>query len=61
MDVTSAQLSDSGEESEGQGDLVPLVLMPNLPPMKFHEAPYWFMSEPGITQQEFQKRVVAGP
>ncbi|KAI4182925.1 MAG: hypothetical protein LQ346_006439 [Caloplaca aetnensis] len=61
MDSSSAYSSDFEEEHEEPGELVPLVFMPNLPPMKFHEAPYWFMSEPGITQQEFQKRVLLGP
>ncbi|KAL8933562.1 MAG: hypothetical protein Q9216_006307 [Gyalolechia sp. 2 TL-2023] len=36
---------------------LPIVLMPNIPRLKFHDDPFYFMSEPGITQQEYQKRV----
>ncbi|KAI4174982.1 MAG: hypothetical protein LQ343_002009 [Gyalolechia ehrenbergii] len=38
---------------------LPIVLMPNIPRLKFHDDPFYFMSEPGITQQEYQKRVCA--
>ena len=38
---------------------LPIALMPNIPRLKFHDAPYFFMSEPGITQQEYQKRIWA--
>lgn len=38
---------------------LPFVLMPNIPRLKFHDDPFYFMSEPGITQQEYQKRVCA--
>ncbi|KAL8825824.1 MAG: hypothetical protein Q9170_007646 [Blastenia crenularia] len=38
---------------------LPIALMPTIPRLKFHDAPFYFMSEPGITQQEYQKRVWA--
>ncbi|KAL8946456.1 MAG: hypothetical protein Q9222_007148, partial [Ikaeria aurantiellina] len=37
---------------------LPIALMPTLPRLKFHEAPFYFMSEPGMTQQEYQKKVL---
>lgn len=46
--------SSSHEEEE-----VPIVLIPNIPIIKFHNKPFYFMSEPGITQQEYQQRVIA--
>lgn len=45
--------------SDEEGEEVPIVLMPNIPLLKFHDAPNYFMSEPGITQQEYQKRIIA--
>lgn len=44
---------------EEEEEELPIALMPTIPRLKFHDAPYYFMSEPGITQQEYQKRVCA--
>ncbi|KAI4260217.1 MAG: hypothetical protein L6R35_007439, partial [Caloplaca aegaea] len=53
QDITARPSSPHWEEEE-----VPIALMPIVPPLKFHGAPYYFMSEPGITQQEYQRRVI---
>ncbi|KAL8871708.1 MAG: hypothetical protein Q9174_002516 [Haloplaca sp. 1 TL-2023] len=37
---------------------MPVALVPNLPSLKFHSAPYFFMCEAGISQQEYQQRVL---
>ncbi|KAL8726887.1 MAG: hypothetical protein Q9181_005895 [Wetmoreana brouardii] len=37
----------------------PIAFIPNLPRLKFHGAPFYFMSEAGMTQQEYQKHVLA--
>ncbi|KAL8645057.1 MAG: hypothetical protein Q9210_006922 [Variospora velana] len=54
QDMIARPSSAHREEEE-----VPIALMPIIPPLKFHGAPYYFMSEPGITQQEYQRRVIA--
>ncbi|KAL8669816.1 MAG: hypothetical protein Q9168_005607 [Polycauliona sp. 1 TL-2023] len=38
--------------------VVPIAYIPDLPRLKFHEAPLYFMSESGLTQQEYQHRVL---
>ncbi|KAI4244568.1 MAG: hypothetical protein LQ352_006772 [Teloschistes flavicans] len=38
---------------------VPFVLVPTIPVMKFHGSPFFFMSESGMTQQEFQRNYLA--
>ncbi|KAL8761582.1 MAG: hypothetical protein Q9203_007640 [Teloschistes exilis] len=38
---------------------VPLALVPTVPAMKFHGSPFFYMSEPGMTQQEYQKHFLA--
>ncbi|KAL8802152.1 MAG: hypothetical protein Q9182_004018 [Xanthomendoza sp. 2 TL-2023] len=35
-----------------------IALIPTVPRLKFHEAPLYFMSESGLTQQEYQKRLL---
>ncbi|CAL8575697.1 hypothetical protein XPA_001605 [Xanthoria parietina] len=37
---------------------LPFALMPSVPRLKFHEAPMYFMSESGLTQQEYQNQVL---
>lgn len=37
---------------------LPIALMPELPRLKFHGAPFYFMSEAGMAQQEYQQRVL---
>lgn len=36
---------------------LPIALVPTVPRLKFHEAPLYFMSESGLTQQEYQNQV----
>ncbi|KAL8751329.1 MAG: hypothetical protein Q9199_006500 [Rusavskia elegans] len=37
---------------------LPIALIPSVPRLKFHEAPLYFMSESGLTQQEYQNQVL---
>ncbi|KAL8649245.1 MAG: hypothetical protein Q9226_005659 [Calogaya cf. arnoldii] len=37
---------------------LPIALIPTVPRLKFHEAPLYFMSESGLTQQEYQAQVL---
>ncbi|KAL8709626.1 MAG: hypothetical protein Q9220_005718 [cf. Caloplaca sp. 1 TL-2023] len=41
-----------------ENEELPIALMPMLPRLKFHEAPFYFMSEPGMTQQEYQTKIL---
>ncbi|KAL8924683.1 MAG: hypothetical protein Q9172_002585 [Xanthocarpia lactea] len=36
----------------------PIALVPIVPRLKFHEAPLYFMSESGMTQQEYQNKLL---
>ncbi|KAL8807258.1 MAG: hypothetical protein Q9200_004734 [Gallowayella weberi] len=36
----------------------PIALIPTVPRLKFHEAPLYFMSESGMTQQEYQHKLL---
>ncbi|KAL9577231.1 MAG: hypothetical protein Q9212_006497 [Teloschistes hypoglaucus] len=38
---------------------VPFALVPTVPVMKFHGTPFFYMSESGMTQQEYQKNFLA--
>lgn len=39
---------------------VPLVLMQEIPKMRYHESPLQFMSEPGITQAQYEQMLLSG-
>ncbi|KAL8695550.1 MAG: hypothetical protein Q9224_003361 [Gallowayella concinna] len=36
----------------------PIALFPTVPRLKFHDAPLYFMSESGLTQQEYQNKLL---
>lgn len=39
---------------------VPLVLIHEIPKMKYHASPLQFMSEPGISQAQYEQMVLSG-
>lgn len=39
---------------------IPIVLIRDIPKMKYHENPLRFMSEPGISQEEYEHMVLSG-
>ncbi|KAL8730953.1 MAG: hypothetical protein Q9166_003743 [cf. Caloplaca sp. 2 TL-2023] len=40
-------------------EVCPFAFVPTVPKLKFHEAPLYFMSESGMTQQEYQSKLLA--
>ena len=37
---------------------VPLALIPELPPIKYHDGPLQFLTKPQLTQKAYEKRVL---
>ena len=55
-------LSDSmlGPRDEAEDIDIPIVLIQDIPKMKYHEKPLRFMSEPGITQEQYEHMILSG-
>ena len=55
-------LSDSmlGPRDEVEDIDIPMVLIQDIPKMKYHERPLHFMSEPGITQEQYEHMILSG-
>lgn len=49
-----------GARIENEDLDVPLVLIQEIPKMKYHEKPLHFMSEPGITQEQYEHMILSG-
>ena len=43
----------------GEAEEFPFVLMPTVPAMKYHDEPLHFMSQPGLTQKEYEQTLFA--
>jgi len=39
---------------------VPILLIRDIPKMKYHEKPLHFMSEPGISQEDYEHMILSG-
>ena len=39
---------------------IPICYIPEIPKLKYHQAPMHFMSEPGMTQVEYERKAWAG-
>lgn len=39
---------------------VPVLLIQDIPKMKYHEKPLHFMSEPGISQEDYEHMIFSG-
>lgn len=39
---------------------VPVLLIQDIPKMKYHEKPLHFMSEPGISQEDYEHMILSG-
>lgn len=39
---------------------IPIVLMQEIPKLKYHDKPLRFMSEPGITQAQYEHMILSG-
>ena len=55
-------LSDSmlGPRDEVEEIDLPMVLIQDIPKMRYHEKPLHFMSEPGITQDQYEHMILSG-
>lgn len=39
---------------------IPILLIQDIPKMKYHEKPLHFMSEPGISQEQYEHMILSG-
>ena len=53
-----ATTNDTVEEAEEWE--VPIVLMQEIPKIKYHASPLQFMSEPGVTQAQYEHMLLSG-
>lgn len=57
----STQASDLIETKMEVEELeVPVLLIRDIPKMKYHEKPLHFMSEPGISQEDYEHMIFSG-
>lgn len=57
----STQASDFKETRMEVEELeVPVLLIRDVPKMKYHEKPLHFMSEPGISQEDYEHMIFSG-
>ncbi len=57
----SIQYSDLiATRTEGEELEVPVLLIRDIPKMKYHEKPLHFMSEPGISQEDYEHMIFSG-
>ena len=55
----SDSMTDARSVTEEEED-VPMVLIQEIPKLKYHEEPLHFMSEPGITQEQYEHMILSG-
>ena len=49
---------DAIHEEEPETMEVTMALMPDVPPIKYHDEPLQFLSKPQLTQKEYEKRLL---
>ena len=50
----------AGKLKEVKEKDVPVVLIEEIPKMKYHASPLHFMSEPGVTQEQYEHMILSG-